>query len=371
MSLINQTIPNSCDDPRLDAERRSHCRLCEAQTTREGCLATTAQHWNFMTGVDASADNESCTWVFKDPQGRLTREVEFSLGLNMPFMFASRVAHDLSQVGGTEICQVQRKYEVLNPITDGYTTAYFVVYGNGQTPAGEDIPGGLRPDASCTIAMHLGQRSCTLLFTPSEKTQWSISSRDIWTQNPKVVAQLNTSRNEDCLIDPAIKCVGANPPFRYRVTITDIPCAPKQVHTQEVRCVGTMPLAVKGHMLYPKALQLTYRHTNYFLQGLSTASWTIKTANNVALLSMVMPMEAAMAICPPWGNKLVCDFDAAKSYAVPGTVCFGPACSGSIKKAAADDLVLVVTYPWYQTKEEVVPAETPPTIADIELRGWP
>lgn len=118
------------------------------------------------------------------------------------------------------------------------------------------------------------------------------------TQNPKVVAQLNTSRNEDCLvrsrgcfsvaaafqfsaasscggvlsvsnsgtalalhitgaasaacvtcpqdgmcpstqltlrgfsqlqIDPTIKCVGANPPFRYRVTITDIPCAPKQV----------------------------------------------------------------------------------------------------------------------------------------------
>ena len=38
--------------------------------------------------------------------------------------------------------------------------------------------------------------------------------------------------------------------------------------------------------------------------GLSTASWTVKTSNNVALLSMVMPMEAAMAVCPPWGNKL-------------------------------------------------------------------
>lgn len=34
-------------------------------------------------------------------------------------------------------------------------------------------------------------------------------------------------------------------------------------------------------------------------------------------------------------------------------------------------LVLVVTYPRYQTKEEVIPTETPPTIADIELRGWP
>lgn len=55
-------------------------------------------------------------------------------------------------------------------------------YGNGKTPSGEDIPGGLRPDASCTIAIGQGQRSCTLLFTPSERTQWSISSRDIWTQ---------------------------------------------------------------------------------------------------------------------------------------------------------------------------------------------
>lgn len=33
--------------------------------------------------------------------------------------------------------------------------------------------------------------------------------------------------------------------------------------------------------------------------------------------------------------------------------------------------VLVVTYPRYQTKEEVVPAETPHTIADIEVRGLP
>ena len=33
--------------------------------------------------------------------------------------------------------------------------------------------------------------------------------------------------------------------------------------------------------------------------------------------------------------------------------------------------VLVVTYPRYQTKEELVPAETPHTIADIEVRGLP
>lgn len=36
-------------------------------------------------------------------------------------------------------------------------------------------------------------------------------------------------------IDPALKCVGADPPFRYRVTITDIPCAPKQVRCQPPR----------------------------------------------------------------------------------------------------------------------------------------
>ena len=145
-----------------------------------------------------------------------------------------------------------------------------------------------------------------------------------------------------------------------------------------------MPLAVDGHMLYPKALRLTYRHTNYFLEGapafaywmllcfgvlldpanllplaaaclpaciilfgaaaaprrrlpppavraphcrplaappwlppqrpspapaspppagLSSATWTVRTANNVSLLSMVLPMYAAMNVCPPWANN--------------------------------------------------------------------
>ena len=36
-------------------------------------------------------------------------------------------------------------------------------------------------------------------------------------------------------IDPALRCVGADPPFRYRVTITDIPCAPKQVGVSVAR----------------------------------------------------------------------------------------------------------------------------------------
>lgn len=34
-------------------------------------------------------------------------------------------------------------------------------------------------------------------------------------------------------------------------------------------------------------------------------------------------------------------------------------------------MVLVVTYPRYQTMEQVVPAETPSTVADIQLRGLP
>lgn len=42
-------------------------------------------------GIDVSADIESCTWVYKDQQGRINRDVEFALGLNMPFMFAARV----------------------------------------------------------------------------------------------------------------------------------------------------------------------------------------------------------------------------------------------------------------------------------------
>ena len=185
-------------DSRAASQAKRHVRMRDVPTA---------------AGVDASADNESCTWVYKDQQGRITREVEFALGLNMPFMFASRVgectaagqrrqavgwwhravgvahacvpvrrctlprwlgcgdvgrkccravlpvampllhtfpgrplpwltlshyrqaspaAHDLSQVGGTEICQVQRKYEALNPVTDGYTTAYFVVVSQGS-----------------------------------------------------------------------------------------------------------------------------------------------------------------------------------------------------------------------------------------------
>lgn len=108
--------------------------------------------------------------------------------------------------------------------------------------------------------------------------------------------------------------MGANPPFRYKVRITDIPCRPGQVchaallarcvgaalcvaatvallrggtplprffrprfrlqvHSREVKCVGAMPLAVDGFMLYPKALRLTYRHTNYFLEGAQAACW--------------------------------------------------------------------------------------------------
>lgn len=33
----------------------------------------------------------------------------------------------------------------------------------------------------------------------------------------------------------------------------------------------------------------------------------------------------------------VCDFNAAKAYAVPGTICYGAVCSGSIKKAPAEE----------------------------------
>lgn len=38
--------------------------------------------------------------------------------------------------------------------------------------------------------------------------------------------------------------------------------------------------------------------------GLSSANWTVRTYNRVSLLSMVMPMEAAMSVCPPWGNAM-------------------------------------------------------------------
>lgn len=37
----------------------------------------------------------------------------------------------------------------------------------------------------------------------------------------------------------------------------------------------------------------------------------------------------------PFNTHAVCDFESAKRYAVPGTICFGASCSGSIKKAPA------------------------------------
>lgn len=39
----------------------------------------------------------------------------------------------------------------------------------------------------------------------------------------------------------------------------------------------------------------------------------------------------------PAALAAVCDFNAAKAYAVPGTICYGAVCSGSIKKAPAEE----------------------------------
>lgn len=232
--------------------------------------------------------------------------------------------------------------------------------------------------------------------------------------------------------------------------------------------------------------------------GLSSATWTVRTANNVSLLSMVLPMYAAMNVCPPWANSprecvpFACqggsswtcgvrppwqggacgpgcaDMHAATSTALaqawwaseipavlcvaptaytsrplaplcsPGSVRFrggegvcgarhhllwphvqrqhpkgtrgrvsrsmpraahssatllacGAACGGVLLAAASAtnsrsplrrlppippqplccSSVLVVTYPKYHSREQVLLGETPPTIAEVDLRGLP
>ncbi|KAL4439953.1 hypothetical protein ABPG75_002954 [Micractinium tetrahymenae] len=47
--------------------------------------ASLSQHWNKKT------DLEPCTWVDKNALGQTVRELNFTLGINVPFQFASRV----------------------------------------------------------------------------------------------------------------------------------------------------------------------------------------------------------------------------------------------------------------------------------------
>lgn len=125
--LINHNLLAGCDDPRLDAERRGHCLMCERQTTRETCLKKQAQHWNNYL------DMESCAWEFADQQNQTVYELNFTLRVNMPFMFNAKV----HKKGKDDVCSVRHEYTIYG---EGYSTAYFVIYGDGELPNGDPMP---------------------------------------------------------------------------------------------------------------------------------------------------------------------------------------------------------------------------------------
>lgn len=89
---IEQFIPSSCDDTKvLSREEQARCRMCERRTTKAACLKTLSGSWH------NGSDLESCTWIDKDGLGRTVKELNFTLGANMPF-----------QVGGSA-CQPCRR----------------------------------------------------------------------------------------------------------------------------------------------------------------------------------------------------------------------------------------------------------------------
>lgn len=213
-------------------------------------------------------------------------------------------------------------------------------------------------------------RTCSLRFHQTPDIEWQLMSRDIWTENPGIIARLNTSGNEDCLYDKARKCVGADPPFRYSVRIINEKCPNgTKDHSPIIRCLGPFPMGQPGVLLYPGASPSTYRQTSYDLQGLSNATWTVRS--EVPLLVMVLTDAVKSTICPPpWGEKEVCDFSAVRKYALEGTDCYGTTCIGRLRKKASEHLQLVVAYPRFTAQERLMPEETPPTIADVRLFGW-
>lgn len=68
------------------------------------------------------------------------------------------------------------------------------MYGNGDTRSEGLLPGGLRPDISCTIKRP--ETRCSLRFYNTQGMAWQISSRDVWTDDAAIAQRLGTPGNE-------------------------------------------------------------------------------------------------------------------------------------------------------------------------------
>ncbi|KAI7843421.1 hypothetical protein COHA_002899 [Chlorella ohadii] len=377
--LVNHTIIRSCSE-NLSLLQRAQCVGCAAQTTRQGCLATSALTW-----FD-NADLMSCTWVDRNGKGEVTRELEFKLGINNPSMFSSTINMGRQQsLASGLICAVTREYTVYSK---DYHTAYFSVVGNGEVDElgpndGDPLPGGRQPDASCVVQPPNNKCSLTLYHVPA--LQWAISSREFWTTNPTLMQQL-AQGSEECLARSNLRCPRTNPPFHYSVRITEHKCPPNQPIPEVIRAGGQFPMGMPGYVVYPGGFPRNYRQTGFELDEVAFANWTVKAQH--PLMVMVAPADKALQVCPPGKTAGTCKGEGASvealrarplcdytevftKYAYPATKCFGTSCSGSIFKPVARHDVLMVTYPRFPNQEQaVMPPETPPQIVDAQVWAW-
>lgn len=78
------------------------------------------------------------------------------------------------------VCAVTREYVTSTGPSSPFTLFYSTITGLGQAAGGGTIPGGLRPDVSCTVKQP--QTRCAVRFNNTEGVEWQISSREVWAE---------------------------------------------------------------------------------------------------------------------------------------------------------------------------------------------
>ncbi|PSC67875.1 hypothetical protein C2E20_8492 [Micractinium conductrix] len=318
----------------------------------DACLHTIS-----LTYFDG-ADKTSCTWVDHNEKLERTRELLFALGVNSPSMYSSTINMGKQVAAGDKLtCSVTREFEVFSK---EYELAYFSAVGNGEVDElgpndGDPLPGRQQPDASCVVERPATKCNYTLHHTP--KLQWAISSREFWTTNKTIMAQLDKG-DEECLANKKIRCVPAKPPFRYSVKITEHPCAPGK----------PIPKVIKAIFCTPEAMP-NYRQTGFKLDYVIRAKWRMKAEKPIYLI--VGPSDKLLKVCPP-GPGQVCNYkEAYKKYAYKAHSCYGTACSGLIIKPLRRDVVIMLAYPKFLAEEQaVMPASTPQQIVEFYMDAW-
>ncbi|EFN51040.1 hypothetical protein CHLNCDRAFT_55404 [Chlorella variabilis] len=369
IELIEGLLPQTCSDKLLTPELKRNCRSCERRATRGECLRGIAQTWNNGAGAGKhpsmsiscvlcpAADRQSCNWLSWNARGEKVREVNYTLGINWPYMLASKI--------NPRACSQTREYTVLSSPA-AYSTAYFTLSASGADPDhsnGAEIPGGLRPDISCLVRSP--NNTCSIVFHNTPDVHFTLSSRDMWTKNKDIVRRLSVN-DDDCLYDPRRHCQPADPPFKYLAKITEHLCPPGVNPSKVVRYAGKVPMGQPGYLLYPSLTPLNYRETGFSLKGLSRVEWNINSQSQ--MLVMIAPADVALYVCPP-GTK-VCDYRRVWNVSKNRTKCFFSRCTGVYKKLKREDTIMMISYLVYDNFEQYDP-DLPSQTVDVDLYGYP